>query len=387
MSAPTVELIIIGSELLLGEALDTNTRTLARALRSLGLALRRVQIVGDEIDRLREAIIFAWQQADIVITTGGLGPTVDDPTRQAVAKALNRPLEFRPELWEQVSERVRRYGRIPSENQRRQAYVPRGAVAVSNPVGTAPAFLVEEGRKTLISLPGVPHEMETLLQEHLIPYLRQRYQLETIIKIRTLHAAGVGESWVDEQIGEYERLANPAVGLAAHAGVIDIRLAARAESEAEAEALIHRLEQEICLRLGKAIFGTDDDTLENVTLAGLARHGWRLAICEAGTEGTLAKRLAAYQGEVYLGGETVTLSHPLSEETARIQEKYGTSAALGLALRTSTESQEVELWWRTPQGERGKKLSYGGHPAYAARWAANMALDSLRRFAEDGEAS
>ena len=140
---PTAEIITIGTELLLGETVDTNTRHIAQALRGLGVDLYRTQTVGDNAGRIAEAVGAALQRADIVITTGGLGPTVDDPTRQAIADAAGVTLEFHPELWEQIVARIARYGRTPTENQKRQAYIPQGGMVIENPVGTAPAFIVE----------------------------------------------------------------------------------------------------------------------------------------------------------------------------------------------------------------------------------------------------
>ena len=137
------EIIAIGTELLLGEISDTNSAHLARALRDMGLDLWWISVVGDNEARIAEAVIRASQRSNVVITTGGLGPTVDDPTRAAIARAFGVPEEFRPELWEQIEARFKRYGRTPTENNRKQAYVPAGAVAFENPVGTAPCFAVE----------------------------------------------------------------------------------------------------------------------------------------------------------------------------------------------------------------------------------------------------
>ncbi len=379
----TAELVIIGSEFLLGESLDTNSRTLARALRDLGIDLLRIQVVKDAHPDIIQAVRAAMEKAAIVITTGGLGPTVDDPTRQAIAAALGVELEFRPELWEQVTARLARYGRQPSENQRRQAYLPRGALAIENPVGTAPAFLFEKGLKTLVALPGVPREMETLLADRIIPYLRSRYNIHAMTKVRTLHVAGLAESAVDERIGEFEQGENPAVGMAAHAGLIDIRLAARAEDETSADQMLRRLEDELRRRLGEAIFGADGETLEAVTLAAVAARGWTLSTCEAGTDGVLQKRLSACSGTIYRGGEQCDPQAPFSlpRATKRLQKKYHSQLALGAWLRTEGEQYYLEVCLYSPAGVQNWQFSYGGHPAYAAHWAANLAMDCLRRSA------
>src|SRR4030043_1486414 len=160
---PSAEIITIGTELLLGEIVDTNSAFLARSLRDAGIDLFRETTVGDNIRRIAQAIQQSLARSDIVITTGGLGPTVDDPTREAVAQAVGVETEFHAELWEQIRERFKRFGRIPTQNNRRQAYVPKGAKAIENPVGTAPIFILEHGSQVIVSLPGVPSEMEYLM--------------------------------------------------------------------------------------------------------------------------------------------------------------------------------------------------------------------------------
>ncbi len=376
----TAELVIIGSEFLLGESLDTNSRFLARALRQLGVNLRRIQTVKDEPSAINQAVRSALQEADLVITTGGLGPTVDDPTRQAIATALGVELEFRPELWEQIIARLARYGRQPSENQRRQAYIPRGATAIPNPVGTAPAFLIERGPKTVIALPGVPREMETLLTEAVVPYLRRRYGLHAITKVRTLHVAGLGEGMVDERIGEFEQGPNPIVGLAAHAGIIDVRLSASAEEESQADLLLQNLEKELRRRLGEAIFGADEETLEAVTLAALTARGWTLATCESGLEGLLRQRLSRVSGTSYRGGQECPPEAPsLMTATAHIRDAYQSHVALGARLEAGEEKHILDVCLLLPTSQQTWQFFYGGHPGYAAIWASNLALDCLRR--------
>ena len=203
---PTAEIITIGTELLLGETVDTNTRYIARALRDEGINLFRTSTIGDNAERIAEIISEGMQRAEIIITTGGLGPTIDDPTREAVALTLGVKTEFKAELWEQIQERFQRYGRTPTENNKRQAFIPKGAVPIENPVGTAPAFIGETEKHAIISLPGVPREMEYLMQNQVLPYLRERYKLSGVIKARVLHTSGVGESQIDERIGDLEQL-------------------------------------------------------------------------------------------------------------------------------------------------------------------------------------
>jgi nicotinamide-nucleotide amidase len=386
---PTAEIIAIGTELLLGETTDTNTRFIARVLRGLGIDLFRAQTIGDNAGRITESVRQALERADIIITTGGLGPTVDDPTRQAIADSAAAPLEFHPELWEQISARIARYGRTPTENQKRQAYIPRNAIVIENPVGTAPAFIVElsspsrtlphgAGKKVIISLPGVPREMETLLVDAIVPYLQAHFELNSVLSIRTLHVGGLGEGKIDDQIGDLELLINPTVGLAAHSGVVDIRIAAKAETIAEANRMISSVEKDLRARLGEDIFGVDDDTLEGVTLAAVARRGWTLACLEVNLEEALLKRLGRMGHPAYRGGNNLqAFPEALSTATESIRKQYRASAALGVAY--SEEKQEITILLITPLGKVERELSYGGHPGNARRWAVNNALYILRR--------
>ena len=392
---PSAEIITIGTELLLGEIVDTNTRFLARALRGLGVDLFRTLTIGDNTARIAEVIRDSMGRADIIITTGGLGPTVDDPTREAVALAAGVETEFREELWEQVKTVIARYGRVPGENQKRQAIVPRGAIAIENPIGTAPSFIVEfdraaddglHGKKqgAVISLPGVPQEMEFLFHHAVLPYLQEKFNLHEIIKVRLLHTSGIGEAAVDEQVGEFERLANPSVGLAAHAGVVDIRITAKANSEPEADRLIAEVETAIRARLENAIFGADEDTLEKTALDAAAARGWTLAALESGLDGRLARALAAAQPSNLAGVESADI-HPdaLAARTRQLRERCSAQTALGVALTRSASEQVIQLHLITPAGETSRRLTYGGPPNSSPRWAVNMALNWLRLAAEE----
>ncbi len=387
---PSAEIITIGTEILLGEIVDTNTRFLARALRGLGVDLFRTITIGDNTQRIAEAIQDSMRRADIVITTGGLGPTVDDPTREAVARAVGVETEFREELWEQVKAVIARFGRAPGENQKRQAIVPRGAIAIENPIGTAPAFIVEysplltgEGSGVrsgaIISLPGVPQEMEFLFHQSVVPYLQKCFELRNIIKVRLLHTSGLGEGMIDEQIGELERLTNPTVGLAAHAGVVDVRITAKAESEEEADRLIAEVETAIRAQLGDAIFGVDGDTLESSALDAAAVRGWNLAVLESGLDGRLARTLSATQPPNLLTVESAALQPgELAARTREVRERSEAKAALGVALFRSKSEQVIELHLILPDDEKSRRLTYGGPPNYSPRWAGNMALNWLR---------
>lgn len=381
---PSCEIITIGTELLLGEITDTNSRYLARALRDLGIDLYRKTTIGDNARRIAQAIQTALERADIVITTGGLGPTVDDPTREAIAMAMKVELEFRPELWEQIQRRFERFGRQPTENNRRQAYIPAGAIPVENAVGTAPAFIFEtQSGKSIISLPGVPREMEHLLQNKVIPYLRQQFELHDIIKARVLHTSGLGESVIDDMIGDLETYSNPTVGLAAHSGQVDVRITAKAASEEEADRMIGELETVIRQRLGTAIYGVDEETLEAVVVRNLREKGWRLAVCEYGLGGELLKRLASALPEGLAGGQ-ILADAPEPDQRRMIVEEYrsscGAEAGIGVFLLPAGEKTEIFIVVITPTGIQEYARPYGGPPRSAPAWGTNHSLDVLRKF-------
>jgi competence/damage-inducible protein CinA-like protein len=261
---PTAELIAIGTELLLGEIADTNTQYLARQLRDCGIDLYRSTTVGDNLQRITSLMQEALSRAEIVITTGGLGPTVDDPTRDAAALAFNTHNEYHPELWEQIRQRFLKRAMNISENNKKQAYIPAGATAVENPVGTAPSFILNKDGKTLVCLPGVPCEMEYLMQNAVIPWLKAHYPLAGVIKARVLHIGAVSESKVDELVGDLEKMTNPSVGLLAHPGIVDIRITAKADSVESADQMIMGIESTIRQRLGDEIYGADEDSLSSV---------------------------------------------------------------------------------------------------------------------------
>lgn len=393
---PAAEIIAIGTELLLGETTDTNTRFIAQVLRGLGIDLFRTQTIGDNARRIAETVRQALERSDIVITTGGLGPTVDDPTRQAIADSVGVALEYHPELWEQISARIARYGRTPTENQKRQAYIPKGAIVIENLVGTAPAFIVDvtsiqEKRKSsrgmdkvIISLPGVPREMETLLTNSVVPYLLKTFDLHAVLKIRTLLVSGLGEGMIDDQIGDLETLTNPTVGLTAHSGVVNIRIAAKAGTENKADRMIAAVEKDLRTRLGKNIFGVDDDTLEGITLDAMAQHKWTLATVESGLNDALSSRFDRIRHPSYRGGKTCEIKgSALAGAAESLIREMNANTVLGAVLSVSDGKQDVYIVIITPGGKYEKHLTYGGHPGNAQRWAVNMALDHLRRIIQE----
>lgn len=246
---PSTEIITIGTELLLGEIVNTNTQVIALALRKIGVDVYRTATIGDNPDRIAQILLESTSRADIVIVTGGLGPTVDDPTRQAIAQAFNLELIFHPELWDEIVRRFSKYGIQPPENNRQQAFLPAGAEVLPNPRGTAPGIFLESNDNLVFALPGVPVEMEGMLIEQVIPRITAHYLLTGVILTRNIRVEGIGESQVDTLIRDLETLTNPTVGLSAEKGFVLVRITAKADSEDVAEALLRDLENEIRSRL------------------------------------------------------------------------------------------------------------------------------------------
>ncbi len=378
---PSAEMIAIGTELLLGEIQETNTRYIARFLRDLGIDFYRSTMIGDNEERIAQAMREAMGRCQIIITTGGLGPTVDDPTRQAVARALGVELECRPELWEQILARFKRYNRQASENNRKQDYIPAGTIPMENPVGTAPCFIAETPACCIISLPGVPREMEYLIENKVTAYLRQRFNLRGTIKARVLHVAGVGESTVDEWVADLEKLSNPSVGLLAHPGMVDIRITAKAESIEEADRLISEMEGEVRRRVPEGLFGADKDTIEQILMQRLQAHGWSLAVIECSLGGNLSGRLAGMglPAEMSLSKPSPCSLDDLHREADQFRQKAKADAVLAVSLNQEPERHVLNVIIITPQGEQEHMRSFGGERALSNPWSVNTGLELLRR--------
>lgn len=380
MTSPDAEILTIGTELLLGEITDTNTAVIARRLRESGINLFRTATVGDNARRIADALRERFGKVQIIITTGGLGPTVDDPTREAVALALGVETVFVPELWEQIKERFRSFGRTPGDNNRRQAYLPVSAHAIENPVGTAPAFWAETEGTLVVSLPGVPAEMTHLLDQAVLPLIRSRFALGEIIRARIVRTAGIGESRLDEVIGELERLANPTVGVSAHPGRVDIRITARADSPQAADDLIAPVVNQIQSLLGDHIYGFDEDTLEAAVLDQAAAQGWRVTSAEAGSAGVLVGALAQTAHPAFSGG--IVLPAPASVDNLRqamaSQHQDGVLCiGLHLSVRDGTIQSTTILW---ADGEPEQKVySQAGHAVNITDRSLSLSLDWVRR--------
>jgi nicotinamide-nucleotide amidase len=297
------EIVAIGSELLLGQIVDTNSAWMAQRLTALGVNLYFKSVVGDNPGRMKEVIARAVERADIVITSGGIGPTQDDLTREIVAEVTGRKLVQDAGMLEQVEEHFRRRGRPMTPNNIRQSYMPEGAIPIKNPNGTAPSFVVEDSRAVIFSLPGVPVEMKWLFENEVEPYLRKKFHLAEVIHYRVLKIVGIGESAVDDKVGHLiANSSNPTVGVLALPGQVDVRIAAKAANRDEAMKMIAPVESEVRGLLGNAIFAADEETMEHVTGKLLRAKNKSVAVCEDLTCGQLAERVQSASMENFGAG-------------------------------------------------------------------------------------
>ncbi|MYA94370.1 MAG: CinA family nicotinamide mononucleotide deamidase-related protein [Chloroflexi bacterium] len=396
---PNAELIAIGTELLLGEITDTNSVYLARQLRDIGVNLFLMTTVGDNLQRISTAIAEALDRADIVITTGGLGPTVDDMTRQAVADAVGAPLVFHQSLYDGIAERFRGFGSAMTANNRQQAWLPEAAILIENPVGTAPSFIVESARGVVISLPGVPREMKYLMRESVVPWLLRKYQLGVILA-RILRTAGIGESALDDQIGaELLSERNPSVGLAAHHGCVDVRITAKAQNRDAAHRLLDDMQARLQARIGEHIFGSDDDTLEAVVWQQLARRGGLVHVLEAGLPGVISaswksanNRLSLQQLDSPLDlyatlsedGRNMSLAELAVEIAQRSRQELNAAASIVVLCQPELdESPDIEqgsaVAVATQKSLRYRAYGFGARSSLAREWISRWGLANLWR--------
>ncbi|MFN3974066.1 MAG: competence/damage-inducible protein A [Dehalococcoidia bacterium] len=300
------EILSIGTELLVGEIVDTNAAWLAARLPPLGITLRWVTQVGDDMGDLTYAFRQALGRSQVIITTGGLGPTADDLTREAIAQVLGESLRVDEGLLAQLTAYFQRRGVPMAQSNVKQAMLIPSAAPLPNPRGTAPGWWVEHNGRIIVCMPGVPHEMEHMWQNEVVPRLRQRVH-GMVILTRTIKTFGMPEGSVGEQIKHLFGKENPYLGIYAKADGIHLRIIARAPTQKEAMALIEPLEEEIRRRLGPIIWGADNETPEQQVGALLKAHGWSLAVMESCTGGLLASTITDVPGSsAYFRGGAIT---------------------------------------------------------------------------------
>ncbi len=342
------EIIAVGSELLTHSKIDTNSLYITEQLNAIGVEVRRKIIVGDDRKRLTQAIQHAIEHVEIVILTGGLGPTEDDLTRDAVAAALGRKLVFSEQLRAGLEERFRRFQRKMADNNLRQAYLVEGAEPLENPRGSAPGQWIELDRQVLMMLPGPPGELKPLFANECIPRLL-RHLPPQVIRTRFYRVAGMGESDLDALIAPvYSKYENPVTTILAGAGDIQIHLRARAATKEAAEALLAELGPPIEMLLGDRIYSYHGESLEKVVGEKLRSRCATLSVAESCTGGMLAERITSIAGssDYFLGGflvysdrmkiELLGVDAALIAEHTSVSEPVAAAMAEGARVRTGS---------------------------------------------------
>lgn len=414
------EIVTTGTEILLGEIVDTNAAWMARRLRDLGINLFYKTTVGDNLERITAVLRQGLERSDLVLVTGGLGPTVDDVTRDAAALATDRELVLDTACLAHIEAIFARWGRKVHDNNRRQALLPASASAIPNPVGTAPGFIVETPRKgrgpaLLICLPGVPREMKHLMEETVEPFLAERLGPDRVyIRSRTLRTVGIGESVIDSRIADLMARSNPTVGLAAHLGQVDVRITARAASAERADQMLDEVAADLRARLGDFIYAEGEVSLEAAVAEALLRAGHSLAVVETNTGGEIAARLRSAPGgeqavpaslvvaslaEMGAGAPAADVSRAGAEWAASTRwaaARASVDVSLALAVCGVMDPAagpygayrgETFVAVAGPDGVASARLDVGGVDELARRWVSNGALNFLRQWlASQGQA-
>ncbi|MEY4031200.1 MAG: hypothetical protein RL573_111 [Actinomycetota bacterium] len=338
--------VAIGTELLLGQINDTNSAWMGEQLAAAGIESHLQMKVGDNLARMEDAISVALVDADAVIICGGLGPTHDDLTREAIASLMGTDLEHDEAVAQVIREMFERRGRVMAENNLRQALVPRGATIIPQTRGTAPGLICPIGNKVLYAVPGVPHEMKDMFERAILPDLLARSGERAVIRSRVLRTWGESESRLNERldgiISELDTVGNPTLAfLASGWEGIKVRLTVKATDVRGADAVLDEWEARLRAEIGEIVFGTDDDTMESVVLAMLGQRGWTLGVAESVTGGLMGGRLTNVAGSsrVFRGGVISYASDvkfdvlgvdrgPVVSESAAVQMAHGARRVL-----------------------------------------------------------
>lgn len=393
------EIISVGTELLFGEIVDSNAAFLARELGARGVTLHRKTVLGDNLERLTAAIQTALGRADLIVLGGGLGPTDDDLTREAIAAALNETPQEDPAQLAHLRGLYEARGRVMPEINRKQAWLIPSAQALPNPVGTAPGWFVSARGKLIVALPGPPREMQRMWREQVLP----RLPLPTRALVHTtVHTQGIGESNLAELLGDLTKTANPSVATYARKTGVDVRVAASADTEGQARALLTPTLEQVRAHLKRWTWGEDTDTLAGAVTRALA--GRTLGVIEAGSAGALSTLLADEPGFldaavtqdhrrlITLGLTPVTLHDAglVSEQAARelaagAREHLGAEVGLAVVVQAAGEGAgQTHAALHTPDVQRSVSVNWPGDPAQVRERAAVTALALAYRTLRPG---
>lgn len=345
-----VEILCVGTELLLGNILNGNARWLSEELASLGLPHFRQTVVGDNRDRLIALVQEIAQRSSVLIVTGGLGPTPDDLTTEAIAAAFSVPLEERADVWSDIQDKAHSRGRTPGPETRRQALLPVGAEVLWNPTGTAPGMIwTPVPGFTVLTFPGVPSEMKAMWKATAAPWFRSSGLSKGVFVSRLLHFWGIGESTLAEQVADLLERDNPTVAPYAGRGEVKLRITACADEPAQAWLLVDQTEQELRQRTGNLCFGVDQDSLASVVLKRLGQAGQTLSVAESCTGGGLGAQLTEVPGasSVMLGGvisyanaikrDLLAVPEQLLEQHGAVSAPVAEAMALGVRRLTGSD--------------------------------------------------
>ncbi|MBI2844148.1 MAG: competence/damage-inducible protein A [Armatimonadetes bacterium] len=387
------EIVSVGTELLLGQIVDTNAAHLSRILSELGIDVYYRSTVGDNLDRIVDAIRLALSRSDLVFTIGGLGPTEDDLTKEAVAKALGVELALDEESANWIREFFAARGLTMPERNLKQALGPKtgeGRILL-NEVGTAPGAIFEKDGKIVIILPGPPGEFATMIERGVVPYLREKTAgVPALIKSRVLKIAGLGESAVEERVRDLIGTRNPTVAPLAHLGEIHLRITAKAEDAATADRMIREVESKLRDRLGDYVFGADEDTIEQVILERLVDLRLTVSFAESCTGGLLSHRITNISGSsaAFIAG-IVSYSNESKSRflgvPAELIERHG--AVSGEAAKAMASGVRVAVGTSIGMGITGIAGPGGGTPTkpvglvYIALSAEDIDTSEEYRFA------
>lgn len=361
MPSVRAEILSIGTELLLGTITDTNAAYLARRLAALGVDCFYISQVGDNRARLVRAVEQALSRSDLIVCTGGLGPTEDDLTREAIADALSETPAVDAALESELRAWFAGRGLTMPERNRKQAWLIPSAAAIPNPNGTAPGWWVHWRGREIVAMPGVPREMTAMWEERVEPVLAAREGGAFVV--RTLKVLGLGESAVEEALGDLTRATFPTVATYAKADGVHVRLAAKSVSREESTQAVTRVERAIRERLGEHVWGVDDESLVGLIASRLAARGWRLAVRETLSAGAVCAALAESGPPAWLLGGAIGAAEPPPAE---------------VLLEVRADDGLIRASARTPSGDREGTARFET-PAEGKRRAVLLALDVLRR--------
>lgn len=397
----------VGTELLLGQIVNSNAATIGAALAAGGFDAHYQQVVGDNEERIADCLRVALERSDGVIVTGGIGPTQDDLTREALARLTGRPLVRNFDYVEELERRFARLGRDLPPSNLRQADHPEGSVQLPNPKGTAPGIYLEHRGKPIFVLPGVPEEMEWMLHHEVMPRLARHG--EGVVVSRVIRTWGLPESAVAEMLDDlYRGSTNPSIAFLASGGEIKVRITAKGPDEATAREMIDPVESEVRRRLGDVVFGVDDETVEEVLHRELIGRGWTVGTAESATGGLVAARITSVPGssQVFRGSlvayatdlkerllgvhaTTVDRHGVVSEETATemalgARGLLSVDVAIAVTGSAGPDPQEQEvgtmvLAVSTPEDTAARTLRLPGDRERVRTYAATAALHLARR--------